>query len=210
MSMLTMTDRKVKRCSSCSRLSCSSGSPQLNDELHSLEISGNSSPELFSGYSDILRQRGVQLSRPVARDIFRDKKAPADFVVPVSVKSLANASFSSSCSEHLSDTDEELGFHTESSQMKGRKIKYVNSPVRKRIERKKLVGYSCNCCREYFESLNLSEKEAARRLKAVSRHRDFYVPPKSPDHFWEVSFPSTPELIERGWLNLETARKGEN
>ncbi|KFD57126.1 hypothetical protein M514_02011 [Trichuris suis] len=210
MCILAMTDRKAKRCSSCSSLSCSHDSPQLNDELQSLEISGNSSPELFSGYSDILRQRDVQLSRPASRKLFQDKKAAADSIVPVSVKSLAKVSLPSACSARLSDTDEELGFHSKSPEMKGRKFKCINSPVRKRVERKKLVGYSCNCCRGYFESLNLSEKEAARRLKAVSRHRDFYVPPKSPDHFWEVSFPSTPELVERGWLNLETTRKREN
>ncbi len=36
------------------------------------------------------------------------------------------------------------------------------------------------------------------RLKACSRHRSKYSPVKSPPHFWETDFPSTPECIKRG------------
>lgn len=70
---------------------------------------------------------------------------------------------------------------------------------RKREERKKLPGYACSCCKDYYKSLGLNKKDLKLRLKKVSRHRG-KSPPKTPDHFWELEFPDTKECIARGYM----------
>lgn len=78
-----------------------------------------------------------------------------------------------------------------------RKFAYKADPTRKKDERKKLCGHACHCCKAYFEALDLSSEEKEQRINAVSRHRDVQAPPSTPDHFWEVGFPSTAEIMER-------------
>uniref|UniRef100_A0A915ISH0 DNA endonuclease activator Ctp1 C-terminal domain-containing protein n=1 Tax=Romanomermis culicivorax TaxID=13658 RepID=A0A915ISH0_ROMCU len=78
-----------------------------------------------------------------------------------------------------------------------RKFAFKADPTRKKDERKKLCGHACHCCKAYFDALELSPEEKERRINAVSRHRDFQAPPSTPDHFWEVGFPSTAEITER-------------
>lgn len=47
---------------------------------------------------------------------------------------------------------------------------------------------------------DLSEAERVKKLSACSRHRFRYLPPSTPDHFWEVGFPSTQTCVDRGML----------
>lgn len=51
---------------------------------------------------------------------------------------------------------------------------------------------------------DIPEEEREKKLAACSRHRFRYIPPNTPENFWEVGFPSTQTCVERGqcekWL----------
>lgn len=70
---------------------------------------------------------------------------------------------------------------------------------RKRDIRKLYPGYACSCCKDYYQCLNLNQEQLKLRLKKVSRHRR-PSPPKSPEHFWELGFPSEEECLKRGYI----------
>ncbi|RWS08073.1 uncharacterized protein B4U79_01212 [Dinothrombium tinctorium] len=86
----------------------------------------------------------------------------------------------------------------ESSKRKCVEMTVVDTCVRKKQERNLLNGYECEDCYEYFKDLGLPEKELRQRLNKCSRHRGHFSPPKTPEHFWEMGFPSTPECKRRG------------
>ncbi|XP_013769229.1 DNA endonuclease RBBP8 isoform X2 [Pundamilia nyererei] len=73
--------------------------------------------------------------------------------------------------------------------------------VRKKDERRKLKGTTCKECEIYYT--HLPEEEKQKKLSACSRHRFLYVPPCTPENFWEVGFPSTQTCIERGYIKEE-------
>ncbi|KAM3860309.1 DNA endonuclease RBBP8 [Diretmus argenteus] len=73
--------------------------------------------------------------------------------------------------------------------------------VRKKDERRKLKGSTCKECEIYYE--HLPEDERQKKLSACSRHRFRYIPPCTPENFWEVGFPSTQTCIERGYIREE-------
>lgn len=94
--------------------------------------------------------------------------------------------------------------------------------IRKKDERRKLKGTTCKECEiasifnhkadqpwralvlktpivflhKYYA--HLPEEEKQKRLSACSRHRFLYIPPSTPENFWEVGFPSTQTCIKRG------------
>ncbi|XP_054841564.1 DNA endonuclease RBBP8 isoform X2 [Eublepharis macularius] len=70
--------------------------------------------------------------------------------------------------------------------------------VRKRDERRKLLGHTCKECEIYYADLPEGEKE--KKLAACSRHRSRYIPPDTPENFWEVGFPTTQMCVERGYI----------
>ncbi|XP_030623507.1 DNA endonuclease RBBP8 [Chanos chanos] len=70
--------------------------------------------------------------------------------------------------------------------------------VRKRDERRKLKGHTCKECEIYYA--DLPEAERQKKLSACSRHRFHYIPPSTPENFWEVGFPSTQTCVERGYI----------
>ncbi|XP_040287844.1 DNA endonuclease RBBP8 isoform X1 [Bufo bufo] len=70
--------------------------------------------------------------------------------------------------------------------------------VRNKEERRKLLGHTCKECELYYA--DLPEEERAKKLAACSRHRFRYIPPSTPENFWEVGFPSTQTCKERGYL----------
>ncbi|XP_022609835.1 DNA endonuclease RBBP8 [Seriola dumerili] len=72
---------------------------------------------------------------------------------------------------------------------------------RKKDERRKLKGTTCKECEIYYAHLPEEEKE--KKLSACSRHRFLYIPPCTPENFWEVGFPSTQTCIERGYIKEE-------
>ncbi|ROI16403.1 DNA endonuclease RBBP8 [Anabarilius grahami] len=70
--------------------------------------------------------------------------------------------------------------------------------VRKKDERKKLKGHYCKECEIYYA--HLPEEEKQKKLSSCSRHRYRYIPPSTPENFWEVGFPSTQTCVERGYI----------
>ncbi|XP_062848351.1 DNA endonuclease RBBP8 [Trichomycterus rosablanca] len=70
--------------------------------------------------------------------------------------------------------------------------------VRKKSERRKLQGHTCKECDIYYA--DLPEEEKKKKLSSCSRHRFRYIPPSTPDNFWEVGFPSTQTCRERGYI----------
>ncbi|XP_034981447.1 DNA endonuclease RBBP8 isoform X2 [Zootoca vivipara] len=75
--------------------------------------------------------------------------------------------------------------------------------VRKKEERKKLPGHTCKECEIYYA--DFPEEEREKKLGACSRHRSRYVPPDTPENFWEVGFPSTQMCVERGYIKEDLA-----
>ncbi|XP_035386312.1 DNA endonuclease RBBP8 isoform X1 [Electrophorus electricus] len=70
--------------------------------------------------------------------------------------------------------------------------------VRKKNERRKLQGHTCKECEIYYAGLPAAERK--KKLSSCSRHRFRYIPPATPENFWEVGFPSTQTCIERGYV----------
>uniref|UniRef100_A0A096LWF9 DNA endonuclease RBBP8 n=1 Tax=Poecilia formosa TaxID=48698 RepID=A0A096LWF9_POEFO len=73
--------------------------------------------------------------------------------------------------------------------------------IRKKDERRKLKGTTCKECEVYYA--HLPEEEKQKKLSACSRHRYRFIPPCTPENFWEVGFPSTQTCIERGYIREE-------
>lgn len=70
--------------------------------------------------------------------------------------------------------------------------------VRKKEERRKLLGHTCKECEIYYADLPAEERE--KKLASCSRHRFRYIPPNTPENFWEVGFPSTQTCMQRGYI----------
>ncbi|NXY69923.1 CTIP endonuclease, partial [Glareola pratincola] len=75
--------------------------------------------------------------------------------------------------------------------------------VRKKEERRKLHGHTCKECEIYYA--DIPEEEREKKLAACSRHRFRYIPPSTPENFWEVGFPSTQTCVERGYIKEDLA-----
>ena len=56
-------------------------------------------------------------------------------------------------------------------------LKNAHVVVRKKSERKKLKGYSCLDCYQYYDSHNLTEEEKAKIIQRCSKHRSTNPPP---------------------------------
>ena len=80
-----------------------------------------------------------------------------------------------------------------------RGFKY-NEPVRKKAERENLKGVECKQCRKFYEAVlpNADGKDPdgskqnfrCEHHDGVSRHRYMYVPPMTPEGFWNIGFES--------------------
>ncbi|KAK2870352.1 hypothetical protein Q8A67_024744 [Cirrhinus molitorella] len=70
--------------------------------------------------------------------------------------------------------------------------------VRKKDDRRKLKGHYCKECEIYYAGL--PEEEREKKMASCSRHRYRYIPPSTPENFWEVGFPSTQTCVERGYI----------
>nr|KAF6423551.1 RB binding protein 8, endonuclease [Rousettus aegyptiacus] len=73
-----------------------------------------------------------------------------------------------------------------------------NEVIRKKEERRKLPGHTCKECEIYYADIPPEERE--KKLASCSRHRFRYIPPSTPENFWEVGFPSTQTCMERGYI----------
>ncbi|XP_073344685.1 DNA endonuclease RBBP8 isoform X2 [Pagrus major] len=108
--------------------------------------------------------------------------------------------------EEEHEEDDEQGPHENTmSQMKKNKAQHPTfahvAVVRKKDERRKLKGTTCKECEVYYA--HLPEEEKQKKLSACSRHRFLYIPPCTPENFWEVGFPSTQTCIDRGYIKEE-------
>ncbi|CAJ1978162.1 unnamed protein product [Sphenostylis stenocarpa] len=80
-----------------------------------------------------------------------------------------------------------------------RSYKYVE-PVRKKAERENLKGVECKQCRKFYDAVlpNADGKDASdskqnfrcEHLDGVSRHRYRFIPPMTPEGFWNIGFES--------------------
>ncbi|XP_015937324.1 protein gamma response 1 isoform X2 [Arachis duranensis] len=80
-----------------------------------------------------------------------------------------------------------------------RSFKYIE-PVRKKAERENLKGVECKQCRKFYEAVlpsadgkdhDVSEQNfRCEHHDGVSRHRYRYVPPMTPEGFWNIGFES--------------------
>ncbi|XP_052560301.1 DNA endonuclease RBBP8 isoform X2 [Tympanuchus pallidicinctus] len=75
--------------------------------------------------------------------------------------------------------------------------------IRKKEERRKLPGHTCKECEIYYA--DIPEEEREKKLAACSRHRFRYIPPNTPENFWEVGFASTQTCLERGYIKEDVA-----
>ncbi|NWV07348.1 CTIP endonuclease, partial [Ptilonorhynchus violaceus] len=75
--------------------------------------------------------------------------------------------------------------------------------IRKKEERRKLLGHTCKECEIYYAGI--PEEEREKKLASCSRHRFRYIPPNTPENFWEVGFPSTQTCVERGYIKEDLA-----
>uniref|UniRef100_A0A8B9U895 DNA endonuclease RBBP8 n=1 Tax=Anas zonorhyncha TaxID=75864 RepID=A0A8B9U895_9AVES len=75
--------------------------------------------------------------------------------------------------------------------------------IRKKEERRKLPGHTCKECEIYYA--DIPEEQGEKKLAACSRHRFRYIPPNTPENFWEVGFPSTQTCVERGYIKEDLA-----
>ncbi|XP_017936520.1 DNA endonuclease RBBP8 isoform X2 [Manacus vitellinus] len=75
--------------------------------------------------------------------------------------------------------------------------------IRKKEERRKLLGHTCKECEIYYA--DIPEEEREKKLASCSRHRFRYIPPNTPENFWEVGFPSTQTCMERGYIKEDLA-----
>ncbi|XP_004702960.1 DNA endonuclease RBBP8 [Echinops telfairi] len=73
--------------------------------------------------------------------------------------------------------------------------------VRKKEDRKKLLGHTCKECEIYYADMPAEERE--KKLSTCSRHRFRYIPPNTPENFWEIGFPSTQICMDRGYIKEE-------
>lgn len=79
--------------------------------------------------------------------------------------------------------------NTEPKKSKPKKIKTLpNKAIRKKNERQLLKGYTCSCCKGFYDALGLSEKAKQNLINYASRHRYSCTPPSSPEGFWNLNF----------------------
>lgn len=72
-------------------------------------------------------------------------------------------------------------------------FKYIE-PVRKKAERENLKGVECKQCKKFYDAVLPGDESKqnfrCEHLDGVSRHRYRYVPPMTPEGFWNIGFES--------------------
>uniref|UniRef100_A0A0N4ZJ79 SAE2 domain-containing protein n=1 Tax=Parastrongyloides trichosuri TaxID=131310 RepID=A0A0N4ZJ79_PARTI len=76
--------------------------------------------------------------------------------------------------------------------------------IRNKACRSTMQGHSCDCCKDYYNALNLSTPEKEKRINEVSRHRGIYFKcDKTPEGYWDKNF-LTKSAQKRKGLLIET------
>lgn len=107
--------------------------------------------------------------------------------------------------EEKRDAKKQSAFVEPYIQSDERKKGYLDFPhievVRNKEERRKMLGHTCKECEIYYA--DLPDEERAQKLASCSRHRFRYIPPSTPENFWEVGFPTTQICKDRGYIKEE-------
>lgn len=105
------------------------------------------------------------------------------------------------CAQHLGADNKNKDSFSAMSKRKvvpvskqGPMYKYVE-PVRKKDEREKLQGVECNQCKKFYDAVLLNNGTDAPSARCehhdvTSRHRYRYMPPSTPEGFWNIGFDS--------------------
>ena len=68
------------------------------------------------------------------------------------------------------------------------KVGVRRKTIRKKNEREALKGYTCKCCRDFYDALGLTEKQRQYLIQLSSRHRFVNKPdPNSNNNFWNLN-----------------------
>ncbi|KAJ3643450.1 hypothetical protein Zmor_026160 [Zophobas morio] len=75
-----------------------------------------------------------------------------------------------------------------------KKAKFVYEEVVRGKARKKLAGWACRECQEYYEDLNLPPEELQKKKNQCSKHRHRFKPREETyTGFWDLTFGPTPK-----------------
>ena len=69
----------------------------------------------------------------------------------------------------------------------------MHETIRKKDDRKKLHGFSCYDCEDYYNSKlseGFTEDQVKKLMNDCSKHRSKFKPSRTPEQFWD------PEIIE--------------
>ncbi|NXN80115.1 CTIP endonuclease, partial [Bombycilla garrulus] len=77
--------------------------------------------------------------------------------------------------------------------------------IRKKEERRKLLGHTCKECEIYYADIPEGERE--KKLASCSRHRFRYIPPNTPENFWEffIHIPCLLVAVKRCYIKEDLA-----
>ncbi|KAK9892871.1 hypothetical protein WA026_022551 [Henosepilachna vigintioctopunctata] len=74
------------------------------------------------------------------------------------------------------------------------KEKYAFKETVRGKEKKKLKGWSCKDCEDFYKLMNLSERELEKKMDECSKHRSRFKPDEETiPGYWDLSIPPTPE-----------------
>ncbi|CAJ0927545.1 unnamed protein product, partial [Mesorhabditis belari] len=155
-------------------------------------------------YQQDLKIRGDSLPRklrsPSPEIVFEQICSPKP---SISSQSLRRRAQSDESQRAKSKAEQKVNERTEILKKRGLRDGQV---IRKREDRALMHGTDCACCSGYYNALELSPEERKKRLNQISRHRYVEKPlPPTPEHYWEVDFPSTQELEKRGLIHVRRA-----
>lgn len=76
----------------------------------------------------------------------------------------------------------------------GTSYKYIE-PVRKKADREILKGIECKQCKKFYDAVQVGDGDVTGEIRCdhhneVSRHRYRYIPPATPEGFWNIGFDS--------------------
>ena len=73
------------------------------------------------------------------------------------------------------------------------KYAHICTSVRKKEERKQLIGFDCKQCENYYQSRlddGFTNDQVEEMKNRISKHRGLFKPPRTPERFWD------PDIIE--------------
>ena len=73
------------------------------------------------------------------------------------------------------------------------KFAHICTSVRKKKERKQLIGFDCKQCEHYYQSRlddGFTNDQVEEMKNRISKHRGLFKPPLTPERFWD------PDIIE--------------